>query len=200
VRRTAYALVLSAIALTGSAALADPCDPSPACYELTPCPPDLYDLNHACYYTWGISRPWGDMDVAVSACLTFKSIRNWTTEPNVLYVHLLDDAPLGVRSYRDNQGGGDNFARQGVLLVQYNNLPATPQTLTYVFTPDQVAALNACAADGRFALAFDPDCHFYNCGVELEVCTAPVPEPSALAIASLGGVFMVGRRRRFRLK
>jgi hypothetical protein len=166
--------------------------------SFTPNPPDLYDLDHGKYYTWGISATWLPDQVVVSASLSFKQIRDWTTEQNVLYLHLLDQAPLGVRTYTDNEGGGDNFAGQGILLTTLCNLPATPQNLTYHFTAGQVAALNTYAADGRFALGLDPDCHFYNDGVTLSLATdsSQVPEPGTMVLVLAGAGLAIARRRR----
>jgi hypothetical protein len=163
-----------------------------------PSPADLYDLDHYSYYTWGMTAQWQAPTTVVAAKLTFTRIYDWTTENNVLYIHLLDSAPLGVRTYSDNQGGGDNFAGQGVLLKTYLNLPVTPQNLSYEFTPNQLATLNSYAADGVFALGLDPDCHFYNSGVELQVTTQAVqtPEPGTLALLLCGAGLAVSRRRR----
>jgi hypothetical protein len=163
-----------------------------------PSPSDLYDLNHYSYYTWGMTAQWQAPTTVVAAKLTITQIGDWTSEDNVLYIHLLDSAPLGVRAYSDNQGGGDNFAGQGVLLKTYLNLPVTPQNLSYEFTPTQLAALNSYAADGAFALGLDPDCHFYNSGVELEVTTQAVqtPEPGTLALLVGGAGLAISRRRR----
>ncbi len=167
-------------------------------YELVPSPADLYDLDHHRYYTWGIDTPWDiSNEVAVSATFSFDNIRNWRDEPNVLYIHLLDDAKLGVKQYRDNQQGGDNFAGEGVLLKVYRNLPATAQDLSFSFTPQQISVLNAYALDGRFAMGFDPDCHFYNDGAKLTVETVPVPEPSTVVLLlGIAGFRAFGRTKK----
>ena len=71
---------------------------------------------HYFAYTWGMEM---DLDTPIEvtgAQLKFKSIRNWTWEPNKLYVNLLDEAPLGVTKDRDNQAAGNYFAGQGILL------------------------------------------------------------------------------------
>ena len=52
------------------------------------------------------------------------------------------------------------------------------------------------AADGRFALSFDPDCHFYNRGVELEIVTGLIPEPATFLLMSAGAALPLFRRRR----
>ena len=176
----------------------------------SPVPPDkdLGDLDHYKYYTWGIETPWSivpdandEYERVTSATLSFDDIRNWDNKPNVLYIHLLDDAPLGVRVDNDGQGGGDNFANMGILLRTYNNLPSTSQDLSYSFTEDQIDTLNEYAADGRFALGFDPDCHFYNRGVKLDIhtevmSTPPVPEPATMTVLLVGGLAVLRRRPR----
>ncbi len=176
-----------------------------ATYSLVPPDRDLGDLNHYYNYTWGLDTPWNvtpdqddEYEQATDATLSFNSIRNWRVEPNVLYIHLLDDAPLGIRRSYDRQRGGDNFAGQGLLLTVYRDLPTTPQNLSYSFTGEQIAALNDYAEDGNFALAFDPDCHFYNCGVKLDVSTASpvIPEPATMAMLAVGGLAVLRRRRK----
>jgi len=174
-----------------------------ASYPLVPPDKDLDDLDHYWYYTWGIDTPWcvvpdpdNEYEQAAGASLSFNNIRNWNSKPNVLYIHLLDDAPLGITKGYDRQGGGDNFADQGIVLTVYHNLPSTPQNLSYSFSEDQVATLNEYAADGRFALGLDPDCHFYNCGVGLSVSTEVVPEPAALTMLAVGGLAVLRRRRK----
>ncbi len=172
-------------------------------YELIPSPADLYDLDHHRYYTWGISTPWDvSNEIAVSATFSFDNIRNWRDEPNVLYIHLLDDADLGVTQYRDNQQGGDNFAGEGVLLKVYRDLPASPMDLSFSFTPEQLAVLNSYSLDGVFAMGFDPDCHFYNDGAKLTVETlaSSVPEPSTIVLMlGIASFWLAGRRKNNRL-
>lgn len=187
-KRHLVASLVSVLLLVSPAAWAD-------FYSMVPSSPDLGDLDHYRYYTWGVDTPWPQTEAAAWAALSFTNIRNWTSEANVLYVHLLENAPAGVTAGWDNQGGGDAFQDQGVVLTVYHDLSATAQTLRYIFTEDQIAALNAFAADGRFALGFDPDCHFLNDGVQLEVATEVIPEPAALAVLALGGgAIILGRR------
>lgn len=52
-----------------------------------------FDLDHHLAYTWrlnNVSVPQGQ--TVTAATLTFTSIRNWDTNPNMLFVHLLDTA------------------------------------------------------------------------------------------------------------
>jgi len=159
---------------------------------LEPTPPDLYDLAHSWYYTWGF-----DLDVPeiTAATLRFDNIRNWNDSSNQLYVHLLDWAPAGVHWGYDGGHGGDHFAGQGVELVTYINLPSTPQDLVYEFTADEIAAFNTYIDNGGdAALGFDPDCHFYNCGISLDVTY--VPEPISLVLLAGGGALLLARRKR----
>ena len=161
----------------------------------SPIPNDLNDLDHTKAYRWGfdVSLPAGE-EVA-SASLTIFNIRNWDNNPNVLYIHLLDWTQSGVNQATDNEGGGDYFATYSyphTPLVTYQNLPTTAQTLVYNFTAAQVTALNGYLADGRIGLGFDPDCHFYNDGVQL---TMTAPEPAAWFLL-LGTIPMILRRLR----
>ena len=174
---------------------------SAAMYSMSPSDPDLGDLDHSKNYTWGINTPWDvtpdenfQYERVASATLSFDSIRNWDSSPNVLYVHLLDHALLGVDVDHDGQGGGDEFDGMGVELITYHDLPATSQDLSYSFNEDEIAALNTYAADGRFGLGFDPDCHFYNSGVTLKVET--VPEPVTLVLMAAGLPILLRRRQR----
>ena len=160
-----------------------------------PTPADLYDLDHYRHYEWGISDPLLSSGITVTgARLSFSRIRNWDNNPNDLYVHLLDTSPVGVTVGYDGQGGGDEFAGQGPLLVQYHNLPSYAQNLTHTFTAAQLASLNTFIADGNFGLGFDPDCHYYNCGATLTMDY--VPEPATMSVLALGGLGLLRRRKK----
>lgn len=166
-------------------------------YHFVPSPSDLSDLDHNYAYTWGMNKPWSSGETAVAATLTFKNIYNWDDSANILYIHLLDNAATGVSTGYDDQGGGDYFSGQGIALTTYTNLPDTQQTLVYTFTQPQLDALNAYAADGKFALGLDPDCHYYNCGVQLDVITGVnTPEPMTMGLLACGAGILVARRKR----
>ena len=166
-----------------------------------PDPVDLYDLPHGKCFTWGIGVP-GDFttEPVTSAMLTFTNIENWDDSRNQLYVHLLDHTPLGVRSHND--GWGDAFSGQGVLLVEYFNLPPTADNLVYNFSIGEVAVLNGYLLNGNnMALGVDPDCHFYNDGVSLELTrtTSHTPEPSTTALVGTAVLGLIGFIKRKRM-
>ena len=162
----------------------------------TPTPADLWDLDHYDAYSWGIAVPFLEDEDVIAATLTFKNIRNWNSGPNTLHVRLMDSADLGVIHHRDNQAEGDFFADASgdhMPLVKYENLPSSPQTITYTFSMDDLAVLNTYADDGVIGLSFDPDCHFYNDGIELQLVT---PEPGTLALLAASIPIMLLRRKR----
>lgn len=173
-------------------------------YTYQPTPSDLNDLDHAKAYEWGIdvSDIPGD-DAIAGGSLVFYDIYDWTNESNDLYATLLDTAPLGVTEHADSQASTNYFAGQGLELVHYEDLSTTAQDLTYTFDASEVATLATYAADGVIGLGIDPDCHFYNSGIELQIgtspgvedLTAPIPEPAAGSIL-LGVVGMLLARRK----
>jgi len=157
-----------------------------ATYTFQPTPADLYDLDHYRYYTWGIDWDIPAGEIIVSASLFFDDIRNWNKKSNDLWVHLLDSANTGVTECGDGEGGGDNFSGQGILLHHWQNLPASAQDITYDFDPFEIATLNTYVTDGNFGLGFDPDCHYYNNGITLNIETASVPIPTTILLLSSG--------------
>ena len=168
-----------------------------ATYTFQPTPADLYDLDHSSYYTWGIDWDIPAGEIIVSASLSFDDIRNWDSESNDLWVHLLDSATAGVTSDRDNPGYGDNFLGQGILLHHWQDLPASAQDITYDFDPFEIATLNTYLTDGNFGLGFDPDCHYYNNGITLNIETASVPIPTTILLLGSGllGFGLLSRRK-----
>jgi len=85
------------------------------------------------------------------------------------------------------------------MFLTSQSFSTTPTNYLYTFTADQLRALNTYVANGRdVALGFDPDCHYFNDGLEFTITTAAVPEPSSLVVASTGVLILVGyawRRR-----
>lgn len=170
-----------------------------AIIDFQPDPADLNSLDHSYYYTWGINWDMPGNENITQITLSFDNIRNWDNGPNVLYVHLLDTAQEGVSTGWDNQGGGDYFSGQGIELFIWYNLPTSPQDLTYAFTQDEMTVLAGYLSDGNFGLGFDPDCHYWNDGVNLSVQTAAAPEPGTLLLLAsglLGAGYFIRRRQR----
>jgi hypothetical protein len=170
-----------------------------AIIDFQPDPADLNSLDHSYYYTWGINWDMPGNENFTQITLSFENIRNWDNGPNTLYVHLLDTAQEGVSTGWDNQGGGDYFSGQGIELFTWYNLPTSPQDLTYAFTQDEMTILAGYLSDGNFGLGFDPDCHYWNDGVNLTVQTAAAPEPGTLLLLAsglLGAGYFIRRRQK----
>ncbi|MCD6394920.1 MAG: hypothetical protein J7M40_15630 [Planctomycetes bacterium] len=168
----------------------------------SPTPSDMYDLDHAYYYTWGIDLGFNSTDPGYeiqAAELVFTNIRNWNANPNILFLHMFESAPSGLQDNRDNQGAydydfDDAFAGEGVLLGTWANNPAgQPVDLVFTFEGETLALLNQYAADGNIGFGLDPDCHFYNSGIKF---IATVPTPGALLLGGIGTMLVGWLRRR----
>jgi len=204
-------IILGALILCAWAGAARATATNPATFS--PNPADLNDLDHNYYYSWQVNWTVPTNQQITGATLSISNINNWERDSNILYVHLLDTAPTlatrlssTVTEGYDNEGGGDAFANQGILLTTYtdtNGSPGPAENWSYNFTASQIQTLITDLADGTFGIGFDPDCHYDNCGITLSIQTGPtdpsVPEPATLALVALGlGTVGMLRRRKIR--
>lgn len=181
--------------------------------------PNQFDLDHHRAYAWRIDNVNLAGQTITSATITFRNISNWDTNPNMLFIHLLDSASnAGVSSFVDASGTPvpssqiqDNFAgslynvnplvNSGTAntLLTARSFTTTPTTFVYTFTAAQLAALNTYFQNGNnVAFGFDPDCHFWNNGIAFKMTTecTTVPEPTTLALLGTGITGFIIKRRR----
>lgn len=184
---------------------------------------DLGDLDHHKAYAWRVDNVNLQGKIITGAKLTIKNIRNWDSNPNRLFIHLLDSAKAaGVSSFTDDTDSDNNpgdivddfantrFHGQSNWLLAPGtadthlfdgSFGTTASTFIYNFTAAEINALfNYISNNGSFALGFDPDCHFFNDWIKLEIMTAnapPIPEPATMILlgSGLGGLYLRKRRR-----
>jgi hypothetical protein len=129
-------------------------------------------------------------------------------------MHLLDTAKgSGVRTFVDDPTGAapvvdftDDFistryhgqsnwlvaAGTSDTFLTDQSFTLSPVTWTYTFTPAQLAALRSDVANGNnVALGFDPDCHFFNNGVQLTLSTPDNGNTFALLAAATAMIFVM---------
>ena len=185
----------------------------PTDYTYSPTPANMYNLDHYKYYQWKIdltSEGYVPGTPITEATLTFKNINNWEDEDNVLHIHLLNwdgsGSAAGLYSGRDNQNPDDQFVGQGVLIANWQDAhgyPGPAENLVYKFSllPDgrnMLPDLNTYAKDGYITFGIDPDCHYWNDGVEFNINTSVIPAPGAILLGGIG-VGLVGWLRRRRM-
>ncbi len=185
-----------------------------AVYNFIPKPADMGDLEHTYYFSWNIYASGLRGADVTSAQLTFSNIWDWTVEPDMLYVHLLDVPQTSgqlvrfnsyptywstLYRFNDNElTSGDDWAGNPLLGTWTDPMggQATNFNLVIDFDENQLQALENSVADGNFAIGVDPDCHYYNSGVTLTVTTAPVPEPATMSLLGMGVLGLLGLKRR----
>lgn len=162
--RKIFCLVVALVGLTAASISAS------EVFTFTQDPGDLEDLDHFKWYTWGIDVTVLEGRFIEEVELRFENISNWDDETNVLYIHLLDDADMGVSIGDDNQDPADHFDGMGPLIAAWEdeNGADTVENLSFFLSQlDLIYEAQVFVLDGVLGVAFDPDCHFYNDGVSL---------------------------------
>ncbi len=105
-----------------------------------------FDLDHHRAYTWQLSNvliPPGQ--VVTGASITFRNISNWDTNPNMLFVHLLDSART-VATAGDYDGQARSATVNGV--TWYTDAAGSPvATIADYFAGNDLALVNSGTAD-----------------------------------------------------
>jgi len=191
-KRLLLAATISTLLLCGAVSV------SAAVYTYQPSPADMEDLHHYTAYTWGIE--WQYTEQITHAELTLKNIWDWQVEKDSLWIHMLDldREDIGFNKYIDNYWG-DYFEGQGTLIGVWSDpVGGGPGVnLTFTFDQEMLDHLNRQAATGVLGFGFDPDCHYFNDGIELTVSTTPIPEPTTMILFGLGALG-IGLHRRMK--
>ena len=183
--------------------------------------PNQFNLDHHNAYTWRIDGVNLTGRTITSATLTFRNISNWDTNPNRLFIHLLDTARnAGVGSFQDAPASqvpvtdiNDDFAGTRYLnnplvgagtantFLTSQSFSTTARNYVYTFTQDQLNVLSAYFMNGgNIAFGLDPDCHFWNDGIvfSFETKATPTPEPTTMVLLGTGlaGLYYSRKRKK----
>lgn len=169
-------------------------------------------------------------NVITSARLTIFNIWDWRVENDILYINLLDDTKkpssgnvttISNENSNDSLANGNWFAPasrsnryQGSTALTTWTDPigghSTNFNFVYDFSSTQLSLLGSYLTDptysysngtgNMFGLGFDPECHYYNQGVQLEIGTGPAHVPDeAVTLWMIGGSLVaLGLLWRFR--
>lgn len=103
-----------------------------------------FDLDHHRAYTWQIGNvviPQGH--TITGATLTFRNIANWDTNPNRLFVHLLDSA----RSFGSASGNRSATVNGVTSFVDASGSPVPASQIQDYFTGDDSALVSSGTGD-----------------------------------------------------
>ena len=199
--------------------LATPAQAAVTQLSFQPSPADLGDLDHHFVYSWNINSPSLTNISVTSASLSFKNIANWDSNPNMLFVWLMDTSVHpGVATVEDvnaNQAPvtdiADAFLNPISLVANgtaktklfQKSFTTTPTNYTFNFDANQLGILQTYINNGHdIAFGFDPDCHFFNDGITFTLNCTPVPEVTTMIPVAgfLALVIATEIRRRRRLQ
>jgi len=141
-------------------------------FTFTPDPENLNDLDHHMWYSWGFDVTVLDGRFIEEVELRIENISNWDDDANVLYLHLLNNAPMGVNSGHDGQDPVDYFDGAGPLIeawVDENGAGASEDLSFLLSERGLIDDAQNFVLDGILGIGFDPDCHYFNDGVTLIV-------------------------------
>jgi hypothetical protein len=198
-------------------------------YTWVPTDIDLEDLDHTKAYQWAIQWNVPAGQKIESAKITFYNIYDWTAEANdKLHVKVLDydlagNVPGGFQRKWNNNPTRTSFdakpSRQVWWTTGDNQTPGnafetvpgyyvgywTDNNDKKVRTPVPEVSFTIPSAafqymnDGQWAMGLDPDCHYYNTGIKLDITTCSVPDGGSTGIL-LGLGALATQVFRFRFK
>jgi hypothetical protein len=185
-------------------------------YTFSPSVADLNDLEHAKWYKWGIKWTLPAHEEITAAKITYYNIWDWQVEPDHLYTHLLNTVndtngnttpnwvpKVGYETItkigNDSDGDGDYFAGKGILLGNWNDPHGGSNGAHAINLSYDITSANfSWLSDGNFGFGIDPNCHYYNTRIVVEINTSPVPEPSTMLLLGLGLMSITGIRRKLK--